>query len=289
MKKMILAAAIIVSPLLAEVVTIAPYRGEINYDKNQQKSVKDYSTIYGLYTSIGTLRYLLQLNYSHFMTKYKKSFYLIPTLNQNDITLAYGYYFPKFMLRIGVHDISTNDVQLGNGIIALASINGYDFIGYDKYSYGLKGYYSFYKKGHNEKYIAKSIEITQLTPYFTAYDALSINWGNSFTLKANYEIAPDYIKKHYLSYSASDTIFYKNFLITFSGYGGKMRTGVTNNGFTVANTLDLMKTGYGVTIAYHFTKKMLLSLSYGINNYREYGKLQDGSNSVSSASFSYKL
>ena len=52
MKKMILAAAIIASSLLAEVVTIAPYRGEINYDKNQQKSVKDYSTISGLYTDV---------------------------------------------------------------------------------------------------------------------------------------------------------------------------------------------------------------------------------------------
>jgi len=289
MKKIVLIMALIASSLLAEVITIKPYIGEINYDKNPQKSIKNYSTMYGLYTSIGTLKYLLQLNYSKFTTKYKPRPTPIPDLNQDDITLAYGYYFPELMLRAGIHSINTNDAQLGDGIVGFASVGGYNFIDYDKYSYGLQGYYSVYKNGHNENYIAKNIAITQITPYFTAYNALNINWGNSFTVKANYQIAPNYIKKTYFSYSVSDTIFYKSFFIVLRGYGGKMRTGVKNNGFTVFNTLDLMKTGYGIKLAYYFTKKALISLNYGINNYREYGKLQDGSNSVSVASFSYRF
>jgi len=139
MKKMILATALIASSLLAKVITVTPYMGEINYDNNPHKSVKDYSTMYGLYTSIGTLKYLLELNYSKFITKYKTSPVPIADLNQDDITIAYGYYFPRFMLRTGIHYINTNDTQLGNGVIGFASIGGYNFIGYDKYSYGLEG------------------------------------------------------------------------------------------------------------------------------------------------------
>jgi len=130
MKKIVLIMALIASSLLAEVITIKPYIGEINYDKNPQKSIKNYSTMYGLYTSIGTLKYLLQLNYSKFTTKYKPRPTPIPDLNQDDIT----------------------------------------------------------------------------------------------------QIAPNYIKKTYFSYSVSDTIFYKSFFIVLRGYGGKMRTGVKNNG-----------------------------------------------------------
>lgn len=289
MKKIILATTLIAGSLLAEVVTVFPYTGKINYDKSQQKSVKDYSTIYGLYTSVRTLKYLIELDYSKFITKYKVSPTPIANLNQDDMTVAYGYYFPRFMLRAGAHYINTNDAQLGDGIVGFASVNGYNFVGYDKYSYGLEGYYSLYKKGHDENYVAKSIAITQITPYFTAYNALSVDWGNSFTVKANYQIASDYVKKSYFSYDVSDTVFYKSFFFVLRGYGGEMRTGVKDGGFTVANTLDLMKTGYGTKIAYHFTKKALLSLSYDINNYREYGKTQDGSNSVAVASFSYEF
>jgi len=108
-------------------------------------------------------------------------------------------------------------------------------------------------------------------------------------VKANYQIASNYIKKSYFSYDVSDTVFYKSFFFVLRGYGGRMRTGVKDNGFTVFNTLDLMKTGYGAKVAYNFTKKSLLSLSYDINNYREYGRTQDGSNSVVVASFSYKF
>ena len=289
MKKTLIATMLITTSLLAEVINILPYGGIVNYDKDIAKSIKDSSTLYGIHTSIGTLSYLLELDYSKFQTKYKDN--LIEDLNQDDITIAYGYYFDNFMLRAGVHNISTNDTFLGDGIVGFASIGGYNYISYDKYTYGVEGYYSHYKNGYDEgpSNIKKTISITQLTPYFTAYNVLNPNWGNSLVLKLNYQIAKDYLQDSYLSYDISDTLYYKSLFLTIRGYTGEMRSGVKDSGFTVINTLDLMKSGYGAKIGYYFTPTALLSLSYDLNNYREVNLLEDGTNSVATASFSYKF
>jgi len=291
MKKTMLYTLLALTPLFGEVITLTPFVGNIIYDTDNKKSIKDSSTTYGLYTNIGTLDYLLEFNYAKFTTKYKTDTILgaIEDLNQDDITLAYGHYFKNFMLRGGFHYVNTNDLLLGNGAIAFTSLGGYNFVGYDKYSYGVEAFYSYYSDGRDDLGVAKSIAITQLTPYFSAYNALSLNLGNLLSLKLNYQITGDYSSNSYLSYEISDTLYYKSLFLNVNAYTGEMRTAVRESGFMVVNTLDLMKYGYGATLGYYFTPSTNLSLSYSANTYREYLATADGTNSAATLSLSYKF
>lgn len=276
MKKLFLATTILATCAYAEVISILPYGGIFSYDKESSKSIKDSATLYGVHATIGTLDYLIELDYLKTDISYKDTTF--ENLDQDDITLAYGQYFKSFMLRGGVHYLKNNDPILGNGLVGFASIGGYKYVGYDKYSYGVKAYYSQYDN---------NISLTQFTPYFTVYNSLSTNWGSILSLKANYQLTPDYEKESYLSFDVSETLYYKSIFLTLRGYGGEMMTGVKDSGFTVINTQDLMKTGYGAKMGYYFTPAAILSLSYDVNNYEEVNLVAEGSNSVVMASFYY--
>jgi hypothetical protein len=290
MKKIVLGSVLLASSVFAEVVTVLPYGGIIDYDSDSAKSVKDKATLAGVHASVGTLKYLLEADYSHIRTKYKDS--SISNLNQDDISLAYAMYFDNFMFRIGDHYINTNDEELGDANIVIAGLGGYNWDGYDKYSYGVDGYYSTYSDGHDEDFVKKSISITQLSPYASFYKYFNKDMTNTVLLKVNYQMASDYKDDNYTSFEVSDTFGYKNFFTTLKYYGGDMRTGVKDGGFTVFNTLDLMKDGFDVKLGYYLTPNATLSISYGQNNYEEYDQttfstLDEGTNSVTVATFSY--
>lgn len=290
MKKLILSISVLTSALLADVSTVLPYAGSINYGSNNNKSVKDKANLYGFHYSIGNLSYLLDFDYSHIKTKYKNS--ATPDLKQDDVVLTYSKFYPTFMYKLGLHTINTTDKQLDNGWTIITGIGGYKFYGYNKLTYGIDGYYSSYKDGHDENYVAKKVKISQVTPYISYYKALSLNLGNTVTAKLNYQHSSNFVKKSYTSYEFSDTIFYKKTFTTFKFYGGKMRTGIKDGGFVVYNTLDLMKNGYGVKFGYHLSKKTTLSISYDSNTYREFDQsgttiTDDNTNSVIVASIGH--
>ena len=276
MKKLLLATALVAFTLNAEVVSLLPYGGSLSYDTDNAKSIKDTATLYGAHATVGTLKYLVEVDYLKTDITYKDT--TLGELNQDDISFAYGRYFENFILRAGVHYINTNDPLLGNGYVGFATIGGYNYVGYDKYTYGIEAYYSSYDN---------NVSLTQFTPYFTAYKAININWGNTLVLKANYQLTPDYEQSSYLSYDVSDTIYYKSIYLTLRGYGGEMVSGVKDSGFTVINTVDLMQTGYGAKFGYYFTPSAILSLSYDVNNYEEVNLVQAGTSSVGMASFYY--
>ncbi|MBA1438595.1 MAG: hypothetical protein FAF05_06365 [Epsilonproteobacteria bacterium] len=291
MKKIILYTALSVASLFADVTTVLPFAGAIKYDADKAKSIKDRSSLYGVYANIGDLSYLLELSYTRFTAKYKTNtpYGKIEDLQQDDITLAYAQYFKNFMLRGGVHYINTNDIFLDNGIIVFAGVGGYNYVNYDKYSYGIESYYSSYKDGMDDADVKKSISIMQFTPYFSAYNVLGTNWGNLFSLKLNYQMTGDYTKDSYISYEASETLYYKSLFFVIKGYAGEMKTGVKDGGLTVMNTLDLMKNGYGFGVGYYLIPSGTLSLNYELNNYREYKMQEDGMSAVASFSFAYKF
>lgn len=286
MKKMILGSALLLTNLWAESISILPYGGHLNYSSDSTKSFKNNGTVYGTYMSIGNLKYLLEADYAHINLKYKDA--TSTDLKQDDITVAYSAYNDKYMFKLGYHNIATTDEELGDGNVIIGSIGGYQFVGYDKYSYGVDEYYSRFNNGQDEDGARKAIKIIQTTPYFSFYKSINADFGNTVVVKGNYQKANDYVDNSYISYEASDTIFYKKFFTTFKAYGGEMRTGTKDGGFTVYNTLDLMKTGYGIKLGLNINKSTLMSLGYDINNYREYGKTVDGSNSVAIASLSYR-
>jgi len=289
MKKLLISTTLIATSLLAEVVTILPYGATISYNKEAEKSIKDSSTLYGVHTSVGTLSYLLEFDYAKFQTTYKDPTF--EKLNQDDISIAYGKYFTNFMLRAGAHYIKSNDVFLGDGYSIFASLGGYNYFGYNKLEYGLDNYYTTFAKGRDELNTdgIKPINIIQLSPYLSYYKAFNLNWGNTLVLRYNYQIAKDYIQESYGSFELSDTIFYKQSFLTLKGYSGEMRTGVKDSGFTVINTLDLMKSGYGIKLGYTFAYTTTVTLSYDTNTFREVGLTQDGTSEAIVASLNYRF
>lgn len=287
LRSTITATLLLTGSLFGDVVTVTPYGGGIDYDSSSTKTFKDSGIFYGAYASVGNLSYLAEVAYTKTQIKYKD-----PTaedLKQDEFTLAYAHYWSSVMVRIGGHILNSNDAILGDGKMGFVSVGGYKYVGYNKYSYGVEGYYSKYKDGRDEKGTPKSIAITQITPYVSAYNVLSTNVGNLFSLKLNYEHAPDYVKTSYTSYEASDTIYYKKTYLTLKGYTGQMRTAMRDGGFTAISTLDLLNYGYGAQVGYYFTPSVSLALDYNVNDYREYGATQDGKYAVYNATFSMKF
>jgi hypothetical protein len=303
-KKVIIGSAIIASCLFGEVISILPYVGSVTYDENKTKSGKDTGTLKGVHASIGSLSYLIEIDYAEFAGKFKDITYIdlagesqkitIEDLDQKDFAFAYSKYFRNSMFKIGKHTIDTTDPLLKDGDIIFVEIGGYNFIGYDKYSYGVEGYYSKYSDGQDELNVRKSIAVTQITPYINIYDNITYNLKNFISLKYNYQKADDYVEDSYSSYEISDSIYYKSFFTTLKYYNGKMKTGVKDGGFTVMNTLDLMKDGYDVKIGYYISAGAIMTISYGENNYQEFDTttaslLDDGTNSVAVATFNYSF
>ena len=283
--KLILGSLLLTTSLFADKTTVVPYVAHLKYDSNSAKSAKDDGNVEGIYLNRGNLGYLLEFDASKTDIKYKNS--AISNLKQEDYTIDYSKYFPTYFLKAGLHHINTSDSDLGNGNIFIMAVGGYKWKGYDKYSYGVEGFYSIYKDGHDENYIAKEIKVSQISPNFTFSKAVNINTRNNIALKLNYIIASDYNTKNYTSFEVADTLYYKKFFTTLKAYTGKMKTGVKDGGNTVYNSKDLLKNGFNLKIGYFAKPNLKLNASYGINKFREYGKTEDGSNSVVTASLSY--
>ena len=285
--KIILGSLLITTSLLADITSIIPYGAKITYDSNSAKSSKYEGTIGGVYISHGNLGYLVELDISTTDITYKDN--EIAKLKQYDYTISYSKYFPKYFLKGGLHHISTTDTNLGDGNTLIMAIGGYNWRGYDKYSYGIEGFYTQYKNGHDENNVAKTIKITQLSPNFIFSKAININTRNNIYFKINYIIASDYESKQYISYEVADTLYYKKFFINIKAYGGKMKSGVKDGGNTVYNTKDLLKNGYGVKIGYFIKPNLTIDASYGVNTFKEFGKTQDGQNKVAAMSLNYSF
>lgn len=287
MKKIILSSLVIASGLLAsDVSTILPYVATINYD-NTDKSTKDRGILGGIYISNGNLDYLTEFNYSHTDISYKDS--NLTNLKQDDFTLTFAKYYKAFIVKGGIHYVSTTDTDLGDGTVIIGEFGGYSWRGYDKYSYGLEGYYSYYKDGFDENDIAKKIGIIQFTPYYRFSKYLDSNTRNTFVVKVNHIIANDYISKSYTSYEVENTLSYRKLSTTLKAYGGKMKTGVKDSGHTVYNTKDLLKDGYSIKFGYSINKDLRFSASYAVNNFEEFGQTGETSNSVALAALSYSF
>jgi len=284
--KIFLGSLVAVSSLFAEVTTFLPYGANINYTNDGTKSAKKDGTISGLYFSYGNLSYLLELDASHTNIKYKDS--TTSDLKQNDFTFAYSGYYPTWKYKIGFHYIDTTDNDLRDGDVLITEIGGYQSYGYDKFSYGLEGYYSYYKDGTDENGVRKKIKIYQGTPYMGFSKAIDINTRNNIKIKLNYVSSKDYSTTSCKSYELEDTLYYKKFYTTLKIYGGKMKSGVKDGGHTVYNTKDLLKDGYSFKVGYFIDKNFAVSASYAKNNFEEYGKSGEASNDIAVATLTYK-
>ncbi len=299
MKKIIFLLIFIKISLLAELTTILPFVGNISYSDKASESLKKTSRLAGIYVSTGNYSYLLEGSYSSIQTNYKSAAETgnteeLSDLIQDEIYLSYSKYDESMMYKFGAHYISTNDVVLNDAIVAIFGFGGYKYIGYDKYSYGVNGYYSFYKNGRKE---TDSIDITsttnigivQISPYFSYFNSISYTMSNLISLEFNYQNAPNYNQKEYISYSISNTFYYKSFFTELSAYNGEMRSGVKAGGNTVINTLDLQKYGAKIALGYYLSKDLIFNISYSINDYIEYSLIDEALYDIAVAKLSYRF
>ena len=293
MKKLVLASSLAMV-LSADVVTVLPFLSYINYDGSSSKSIKDNAKYGGIYANVGNLGYLFEVSYSYLDTKYKDS--SISNLKQHDITAVYGKYFKNFMFKLGMHYISNNEnksyIDLGGGYIGIAGIGGYHWVGYDKISYGLDGYYSSYKDGKNDDLSNQKTGMTiyQASPYFTYSKAIDINTRDTFSVKLNYIYAPQYKSKSYTSFEIFNTLLYKSFYNTLRYMGGKSKSGVFNGGFVVFNSKDTLTQAFDVTLGYYFTPALTLDLTYSYLKYDEYWiASKDATRASYTATMSYRF
>ena len=288
----LISSLILTLTLQAEVITITPFAGFIDYSDDAKESIKSHSYLGGFYSSIGTLEYLGELAYSYVDTTYKESLAL-ENLKQHDVTLSYGAYDLDGMYKVGLHYTYTNDLILNDGITAIASLGGYHFFGYSKLSYGVQGYYSLYPKGRDETQAYntpfKAVSVLQSSVYLSYYHPLSYESSNTLSLQLDYQYAPNYVQQNYLSYTLSDSFYYHGAYATLSAYFGEMRSGVKDGGFTVYNSLDLHKSGLHAKIGYYFTPASRLGLSYSSMVYQEYFLTQDTRTQVGLLDYSYRF
>ncbi len=287
MKKIIIGSFIAANALFGQVTTLLPYFGTMDYANDPAKSTKDSSKFYGIYGSTGDLDYLLETNIGYLRTEFKDA--TKEDLKQYDLSLAYSRYYKHFMYKVGIHHTNTTDKDLGDGNTFMLALGGYKWVGYDKYSYGVEGYYSYYKDGHTDTGVESSIKLYQATPYFQVSKAINTNTRNVFDIKVNFAHADQYTTKDHTSFEVIDTLYYKKAYLMLKGYGGEMISGVKDSGMTVYNTIDLMKKGFEAKAGYYFKSNMIGSISYGKNYYREYRQTEDTTNSVLLATFSYSF
>lgn len=288
MKKIITSYLILFSTIYAKsFFTILPHYVKINYDNDSSKSLKKEGTIIGSYFSMGNWSYLLEFDYSKTDISFKDS--TIDTLHQNDLTLTYAKYYRLFMLSGGIHHINTSDTDLGDGDTYILGLGGYIFSGYDKYSYGIEGYYTKFNDAHDENYIAKSIDAIQYSPYFRISKAININTRNNLNLKANYINIDAYNTKNYTSYEIENILYYKKFYTSIKAYIGEMKTGVSNSGFSVTNSKYLVKNGYSIKLGYYILPNLSFGSSYSINTTQEVDMVDKATNSIFVTTIAYSF
>lgn len=296
MKKLIVASLLSASVIMADTTTVTPYAGTLSYDSSSANSLKDNAKFGGLYTSVGNLDYLFEFAYGYTNVKYKSG--AIENLKQHDITIKYGKYYKSFAWNVGLHYINNNEKgtikDLSDGYVAMGGINGYMWFGYNKLTYGVDMYYSYYTDAFDDTIgtAQTSVRVIQVSPKIMHSKAINLNTRNTIAFIANFIKASDYQDSSYTSYEISDTLGYKSFYATLKYNGGKMRSGVKDGGFTVYNTKDLLKSAYTAKLGYYFTPKLEADISYTKNNYEEYNAatrllLPEGSSSIAVISMSY--
>ena len=285
-KKILFIGSLVASSLLADVATILPYGASLKYDSDASGSAKDKGTIVGAYFSYGNLSYLFDIDISHTNIKYKNTL-LNDDLKQTDFTTTYSLYYPTYMFKFGIHHINTTDDDLGDGDTFILGVGGYEFIKYDKFSYGLEGYVSKYNDGHDDSGVKKSIKVYQLSPYMSYSKAIDIHSRNNIDFKINYINSDNFKDKDYSSFELSDTYYYDSYYINAKGYGGRMKAGVKDGGHTVYNTKDLYKSGYGLKLGYYAQKNLTFDMAYNYNKFQENGMTKDTHNSVWVATMRY--
>ena len=268
---------LLVSVLNAEVYTVSPFSVVV---KNDTKSIKDSGTINGIYFSSGTLSYLTEFTYSHTDIKYK---YSTNNLVQDEFTFLYSKYFIDKFYKLGIHTNTTTDTTLQNGTTLILGVGGWKYIGYNKVSYGVDLYHSYYTNSIESPDKKDYVHISEISANASYYKAFK-TFANYISLNINYEMAHSY-DKVYTFFKVQDIVYYKGFSFDVSYLSGYFKTGILDGGSNVYNSQDILKEKIGISFGYNVTPVIKLKASYGRTNYDENG----GSLDLNDNTFSFNV
>ena len=283
--------------MFADVVSVTPMIGKIQYDDSLSKSLKNDASLLGLRTKITNKSYIFDIAYSYSDIKYKES-QNIDDLNQHDLSLIYISKNSKYALKIGGHYINNNESDtykdLGTGYIGIAGLEAYQSFNQVKFTYGVEAYYSVYPTAHSDKSTAYTllIDVVQFTPYLKYSLVLNQSLRNDLSFNINAIASTQYTDPGYLSYEVKDTLVYRNFYAVLRAFVGEMKSGVKEGGLEVMNTKDLYTSAYSLKVGYYLSPTLALDFSYGINFYQEYNAKKlllspEGHNSKEIVSLTY--
>ncbi len=261
------------APLFGEVSTIMPYSAYMDYTKS---SNKENGFTSGIYFSSGDLNKLIESDISYTRINYKDK---IPNLHQMDTTFIFNKYEKDFFYKAGAHLIFSDDTILDDGAVAILGIGRFNFNKNYKNSYGLDTYLTLYPNGEDDNNQKRTINIWQITPYYSHTKNINPKLKNQFTLKTNFIHIKEYNKKNYLSIEAQEAIFYDKWHFAIGGMYGKMKNGVRNGGFNVYNVKDEYRGIINSKIGY--TKGAnSFNLKFTHNIFRESDGKKNHSNSI---------
>ncbi len=266
---------VLFSTLSAAEITLLPYVGTTINDRSNAKSLKNATGYFGLYAS-----YIEEQNQFDFAYSYSKTLYksrnVLSDFDQQDFTAKYTQRLKDTFFSIGLHSIhnTENDVytDLGSGYIGFIGFKEINQYNNKNISYGIDTYYSLYTQAHGETSRSNTIAIAiaQFSPYYIYSIDLSPNMRNDFTLRANAISAAQYTKISYLSAEVINTTYFNNTYLILHYLGGKMRSGITNEGFTVYNNKDLYSGIYNISLGYCEVNKLTYDVSYALSTFREF-------------------
>ena len=275
-----------ISTMAVESTTsVVPYRASVTYDKKPTASIANTAKIIGLYMGNGNDEYKLEIDVAKTDIKYKYD--SIQNLKQSDLSIIYNRYINKYFVKIGLHHIETTDNDLGNADTLIVALGRYHNTQEGTYTYTIEGFYSYYKRGHNEFGTKEAIKILQISPSFNFYKRISSTLSTKFGFQINYQKANQYYTHRYFSYKMENTFYYKKFFATLQYYAGEMKSGVEGGGTVVYNSKDLLKNRYNIKVGYTLNDNISMNVGYEKDLLREYGKLEDSISKMSTVSVNY--
>lgn len=178
---------------------------------------------------------------------------------QHNYLGIYTYYMPTSAYKIGYLRINT-PTDFANIVLVGGKWDTYNSYGYKDWSAGLDVYTSFYNLPTGQPLLIQGVP--SYTKYFQA-----------FGLPGSFEFNP----KLNIEYNLGQRRFYNNAELAMKYYmnpawtfgvrywTGESVYGVSNGGFVVNNSDDVVKQGYAINATYAITPQLSMVLSYQSN------------------------
>ncbi len=256
------------------------YGGSINYSNSE---VKDYGYYLGLYGYIG----IDNLHSLEGSINYTYIDYLNGSdLNQFDYTALYtNYSIPEVKIKAGIHYIDSDDKATDNGIVLFGGGEIYEpykknagidfaYSYYRDYNVAKTSTYSFMRRRFTSTTNSTGLSVFQISPKFGFYIGDYYNYGSFYLETRGYYIRlSDDVAfgKNFFSVEQNVSYFYKNFVLSLSGWIGEQTFAVKKDGFVVYNLSEKYKSGFSASIKYIMDERSSVTAGVSQDRFKEIG------------------